>query len=141
MQFKTFDIIPHDTKIDFVGKRNIAFLISLILNAAVLIWCLPFVHGLNYGVDFAGGTEMEVKFGERVDPAAIRKSVEDIGFKDASVQSYGDEKENSYLIRVGRIALASPEDVKKIIEAVKAKFPVMGEPSFDAESGEKIDFV
>jgi preprotein translocase subunit SecF len=139
MQFKTFDIIPHGTKFDFVGKRHIAVVLSLIVNLAVIAWCLPFVHGLNFGVDFAGGTEMEIRFAKPVDPGAIRKAVEDLGFKDASVQTYGADEEHTFLVRVGRIALMSPEDVTRVEEAVKARFPVES-TSFNAESGDKIDF-
>ncbi len=139
MQFKTFDIIPHGTKIDFVGKRHIAVVLSVVVNLAVIAWSLSAVHGLNFGVDFAGGTEMEVRFGKAVDPGTIRKAVGDLGFKDASVQTYGPEADHTYLVRVGRIALMSPEDVKRVEEAVKARFPVES-TSFNAESGDKIDF-
>jgi preprotein translocase subunit SecF len=138
MQFKTFDIIPHDTKFDFVGKRHIAVTLSLLANAAVILWAV--FHGLNFGVDFAGGTEMEVRFQQTVDPAAIRKGVEDLGFTDASVQTYGPESEHTYLIRVGRIALMSQEDVNRVVQAVQAKFPVQGQPHFNADAGDKIDF-
>jgi preprotein translocase subunit SecF len=137
MQFKTFDILPHGTKFDFVGKRRIAVVLSLIVNLTVIAW--SFGHGLNFGVDFAGGTEMEVKFGQAVDPGAIRKAVEELGFTDASVQTYGAEAENTYLIRVGRIALMSAEDVKRVEDAVKAKFPVAS-VAFNAEIGDKVDF-
>jgi preprotein translocase subunit SecF len=139
MRFKTFDIIPHGTKFDFVGKRHIAVVLSLLVNLAVIVWSLPAVHGLNFGVDFAGGTEMEVRFAKDVDPGAIRKAVEELGFKDASVQTYGPEEEHTYLIRVGRIALMTDEDVKRVVEAVQAKFPV-DSWSFNAEIGDKIDF-
>jgi preprotein translocase subunit SecF len=138
MQFKSFDLIPHGTKIDFVGKRHIAVVLSLIVNLAILVWALPFVHGLNYGVDFAGGTEMEVKFGTSVDPGAIRQSVEALGFKGASVQTYGPEVENTYLIRVERIALMTQEDVARVADAVKARFP-LERWSFNPEIGDKID--
>jgi preprotein translocase subunit SecF len=139
MQFKTFDILPHGTKFDFVGKRRIAVVLSVIVNLTVILWSLPGIHGLNFGVDFAGGTEMEVKFGQAVDPGTIRKAVEELGFKDASVQTYGADAENTYLIRVGRIALMSAEDVKRVEEAVKARFPVASF-SFNAEIGDKVDF-
>jgi preprotein translocase subunit SecF len=139
MQFKTFDIVPHGTKFDFVGKRHIAVVLSIVVNLAVILWCIPAIHGLNFGVDFAGGTEMEVRFGKAVDAGAIRKAVEELGFKDASVQTYGAEAEHTYLVRVGRIALMSPEDVKKVEDAVRAKFPV-DSINFSAESGDKIDF-
>src|SRR5690348_2668476 len=104
MKFKTFDIIPHDTKFDFVGKRHIAVTLSLIANAAVILWAV--FHGLNFGVDFAGGAESE----------------------------------HSYLIRVGRIALMTADDVKRVEDAVRAKFQVAGQPHFNAEAGDKIDF-
>jgi preprotein translocase subunit SecF len=139
MQFKTFDIVPHGTKFDFVGKRHIAVVLSLVVNAAIILWSLPFVHGLNYGVDFAGGTEMEVKFAKQVDPGAIRTAVEDLGFKGASVQTYGDEAEHSFLIRVERIAMMGEADVTRVVDAVKAKFPVE-RWSFNPEIGDKIDF-
>jgi len=82
---------------------------------------------------------MEVKFSKAVDPGAIRKAVEDLDFKDASVQTYGAESEHTFLIRVGRIALMSEDAVKKVVDAVTAKFPV-DSWSFNAESGDKIDF-
>ena len=138
MQFKTFDIIPHDTKIDFVGKRRIAVTLSLIANLAVIGWAI--FHGLNFGVDFAGGTEMEVQFAQAVEPGAIRRGVEQLGFKDASVQTYGPESEHTYLIRVGRVALMTAEDVKRVEDAVRAKFAVAGEPHFNPDVGDKIDF-
>jgi preprotein translocase subunit SecF len=139
MRFKSFDIVPHGTKFDFVGKRHIAVVLSLLVNAAVLLWAIPAIHGLNFGVDFAGGTEMEVKFAQPVDPGAIRKSVEDVGFKGASVQTYGAEEEHAFLIRVERIALMSDEDVKRVVDAVQARFPVESW-SFNPEIGDKIDF-
>jgi preprotein translocase subunit SecF len=140
MQFKTFDIVPHGTKFDFVGKRKIAVTLSLIANLAVFLWIVPAIHGLNYGVDFAGGTEMEVKFQKATDPAAIRRAVEEMDFKDASVQTYGPESENTYLIRVGRISLLSPEKVQDVIKQVGAKWPLAGIPAFNAELGDKVDF-
>jgi preprotein translocase subunit SecF len=139
MQFKSFDIVPHGTKFDFVGKRHIAVVLSLVVNLAVIVWSLPFVHGLNLGVDFAGGTEMEVKFASTVDPGKIRQTVEELGFKGASVQTYGPEAEHSYLIRVERIALLTEADVQKVVDSVKAKFPVESF-SFNAESGDQINF-
>jgi preprotein translocase subunit SecF len=137
MQFKTFDILPHGTKFDFVGKRRIAVTLSLVANLAVLLWAG--FHGLNFGVDFAGGTEMEIKFSQAVDAGQIRKSVEELGFTDASVQTYGAESDHAFLIRVGRIALLDADKVKQVEAAVGARFPVKS-VSFNAEIGDKIDF-
>lgn len=137
MIFKSFDIVPHGTKFDFVGKRRVAVVLSVLVNLAVIGWA---IQGLNYGVDFAGGTEMEVKFASAVDPGAIRQGIEALGFKDASVQTYGPEAEHTFLIRVGRVALMSPEDFQKVVQAVRARFPVKGEPAFNADLGDKVDF-
>ncbi len=139
MKFKSFDLIPHGTTFDFVGKRHIAVVLSLIVNLAVIAWAMPFVHGLNFGVDFAGGTEMEVRFGKPVDPGAIRQGIEDLGFKDASVQTYGPEAEHTFLIRVGRITLMTEADVKRVVDAVQARYPVESW-SYNPEIGDKIDF-
>jgi preprotein translocase subunit SecF len=140
MEFKTFDLVPHGTKFDFVGKRYIAVVLSLIANLAVILWAIPAIHGLNYGVDFAGGTEMEVQFGTSVDPGDIRKAVEELGFKGASVQTYGPASENSYLIRVERVALLTPELVEqKILPAIQAKFPIESH-TFNPDLGDQIDF-
>jgi preprotein translocase subunit SecF len=138
MQFKTFDIVPHGTKYDFVGKRHIAVVLSLVVNLAVVLWSIPAIHGLNFGVDFAGGTEMEVRFARPVDPADIRRDVEGLGYTDASVQTYGPADENTYLIRVGRVALMTDADVARVVDAVKAKYALKSS-SFNAEFGDKID--
>jgi preprotein translocase subunit SecF len=143
MRLKSFDIVPHGTKFDFVGKRHIAVVLSLIANLAVIIWSLPLFHdGLKFGVDFKGGTELEVKFGAAVDPGKVRSAVEAAGFGGASVQTYGPESEHSYLVRVDRISLMSPEDVQRVITAVKAipDLPLANEPDFKADFGDKIDF-
>jgi len=140
MEFKTFDLVPHGTKFDFVGKRRIAVVLSLLANLAVILWAVPAIHGLNYGVDFAGGTEMEVKFGTGVDPGKIRTAVEDLGFKGASVQTYGPASDNSFLIRVERVALLTPEVVEqKIVPAVQARFPIESH-TFNPDLGDQIDF-
>ncbi|MFT3916992.1 MAG: protein translocase subunit SecF [Anaeromyxobacteraceae bacterium] len=139
MEFKTFDIVPHGTKFDFVGKRHIAVVLSLVVNLAVILWSIPAIHGLNFGVDFAGGTEMEVKFAKSVDPGDIRKGVEALGFIDASVQTYGATSENTYLIRVGRVALMTDADVQRVVDAVKKAGLPLTSSSFNAEFGDKID--
>jgi preprotein translocase subunit SecF len=140
MEFKTFDIVPHGTKFDFVGKRHIAVVLSLIANLAVVLWALPWIHGLNYGVDFAGGTEMEVRVDKSADPAQLRKAVEDLGFKGASVQAYGAASNHSYLIRVERVALLTAPEVEKVAAAAKATIPGYVDYSFNPELGDKIDF-
>jgi preprotein translocase subunit SecF len=137
MKFKSFELIRHGTTFDFVGKWRTAVVLSLIANAAIIIWSV--YPGLNFGVDFAGGTEMQVAFAEKMDAGDLRRGVEDLGFDDAQVQTYGADEDNTFLIRVGRIALMGDEDVKRVVAAVQEKLPVETW-SFNPEIGDKLDF-
>lgn len=137
MKFKSFELIPPGTKFDFVGKWRVAVVLSLIANAAIILWSI--YPGLNFGVDFAGGTEMQVAFAQKVDAGDLRRGIEDLGFEDAQVQTYGDVETNTFLIRVGRIALMDDADVKRVVAAVQEKFPVESW-SFNPEIGDKLDF-
>jgi len=64
-------IIKKKTNIDFIGKRRPALFISSVLNLAILVGITIF--GFNFGVDFAGGTVVELKFDHRVTAEDIRK--------------------------------------------------------------------
>lgn len=75
---------------DFMGKFHIFGGISLAVFILALI-LIP-VKGIQYGIEFAGGTEMEVKFTQTIDAAAVRKSVEGLGFKNAQVQALGTDE-------------------------------------------------
>ena len=76
---------------------------------------------LEWGVDFKGGAEMEVKFAERVDDVSVRKAVEAAGFNEATVQIFGPPSDNSFLIRVGRISLMSKEKAASVEQVLRAK--------------------
>lgn len=90
--------IKPGTNIDFMGMRKIGFVFSLILILAGIV-SLIIHNGPNYGIDFAGGTLVQVKFTQKVDVSDIRKGLDEIGLKDVSVQGFGDPEANEYLIR------------------------------------------
>src|SRR4029078_9185848 len=75
-----------NTKIDFMGQRWIAGCISAVLFLASIISLS--VHGLNFGLDFTGGTQIEMKYDQPADLNLIREQLEKAGFK-AVVQAYG----------------------------------------------------
>ena len=139
MQMKYFDLIKPGTTHDFVKYRRIAVVISLILNGLVLLGVLVW-PGLNYGVDFAGGTEMQVQFKKAVEPGEVRDLISHLGFGEPTVQRYGNESENQFLIRVERIALLTPEKAKVIEDSVRQTLPGMQSFRFDPEVGDKLDF-
>ena len=106
------ELIPHDTRFDFIGKKKITLWISA---AAILISIGSiFLHGgLRYGVDFAGGLVAEIKFSKPVDVSEVRSGADAIGLKDAIVQRFGGE--NEFLIRVEK-ATADLETMSKSLQ-------------------------
>ncbi len=92
------------TKFDFMGKRRLAMAVSGIL-LVVAIGSL-FTRVLNFGIDFTGGTLIEVGYAEPPDLAAVRNTLESAGFDDAVVQHFGTARD--VLIR-----LAPRDDVSK----------------------------
>jgi len=92
------EIIKSGTTIDFMGKRGGAFIISGILIIAGIV-SLIMHGGPNYGIDFAGGTVIQVRFSQAVNPADIRESLKDAGLA-GTVQRFGGEGVGEYLIRL-----------------------------------------
>ena len=91
-------IIKHDINIDFVGKRKLAMIISgvvILLGLASLV----INGGPNYGIDFVGGTLVQVKFAEDTDAGKIKDSLSSLDLGSVVVQHFGDDA-NEYLVRV-----------------------------------------
>ena len=91
-------IIKHDINIDFVGKRKLAMIISgvvILLGLASLV----INGGPNYGIDFVGGTLVQVKFAENTDAGKIKDSLSTLDLGSVVVQHFGDDA-NEYLVRV-----------------------------------------
>jgi len=80
-------MITFKTSIDFMGKRYISGALSLLL---MLLSALSLaVRGLDYGIDFTGGTLIEVGYGEAVNLEDVRKALADGGFPQAQAQHFG----------------------------------------------------
>ena len=89
--------IKPDINIDFVGFRYKAFLISgisILVGLAVLFWR----GGLNLGVDFAGGTLIQVQFSKPTSPDDIRNALREI-ISQSTIQQVGAGDANEFLIR------------------------------------------
>jgi len=93
--------IKPDININFIGQRKIALLLSgaLILLTIIL---LLFRGGPNYGVDFAGGILIQVRFNHQATPGEIREALKPIGLQDSIVQAFGEKGKSEYLIRVSK---------------------------------------
>ncbi|MEX6501266.1 protein translocase subunit SecF [Pseudomonas zhanjiangensis] len=73
--------------INFMGARNIAFALTLVLT--LLSLGSLFVKGLNLGLDFTGGTQIELGYEQPADLGKVRQQLAAAGFADAVVQSFG----------------------------------------------------
>jgi len=89
-------LIRPDINIDFIGKRKIALMISALM-IVVSLGTLA-VKGLNFGIDFTGGTLVEVKFDKAPGIADVRSAISPRGFGNAVIQEFGSPEE--ILIRV-----------------------------------------
>ncbi len=84
-------IFKQTTKIDFMGKRRYAMILSTLL-ILVSLGSL-FTRGLNFGLDFTGGTLIEVGYQQPVDLKTVRTALEQAGFKDVVVQHFGTTRD------------------------------------------------
>ena len=112
-------IIKSDINIDFLGKSKIAFTVSV---AMILVSILSlFIHGgPRYGIDFAGGTLIQVKFLEPVNIKDIKSGLAAIDMGASTVQLFGDQQENEYLIRTDISAATSQGFSLKVQDALKS---------------------
>lgn len=85
------DIIRNDTKIDFMARRKIALIFSAVL-ILVSIGSLA-TRGLEFGLDFTGGTLIEVNYPEAPDLANVRGALDDSGYEDFTVQTFGTSRD------------------------------------------------
>ncbi|MCF8110284.1 MAG: protein translocase subunit SecF [Desulfobacteraceae bacterium] len=111
------EFIKPGINIDFIGKRTIGYLISAILIATSLLTLL-ILGGPRYGIDFAGGTLVQVRFDREVSIAEVKAGLDELSMTAPTVQSYGPSEENEYLVRTGE-ALATGDDFsERITEAL-----------------------
>ncbi|QQP91585.1 protein translocase subunit SecF [Skermanella sp. TT6] len=84
-------LIPDNTKIDFIGRRLIAFAFSaLLVLGSVLVIA---TQGLNFGIDFRGGILMEVRTEGPADIASMRNTLSGLGVGQATLQEFGGPRD------------------------------------------------
>ncbi|HUH84026.1 MAG TPA: protein translocase subunit SecF [Stellaceae bacterium] len=98
MKFRPLITIRHIPNIDFMGLHKLGFLLSGILTIGSIVLLLT--QGLNFGIDFAGGTLIEVRTHGPADLATMRNTLNGLGLGEVSLQGFGSPDE--VLIRVAR---------------------------------------
>jgi len=94
LHFRT--LLPVDLSVDFVGKRKFFLILSTVLNLAAIV--LFFVRPLNYGVDFTGGTAIQLRFDQPTSAGALRTELATLDLRDLTVQDFG-EQGREFLLR------------------------------------------
>ena len=124
--------------IPFMSYGRITTAISLItfLVAVFFLWH----KGLNYGVDFTGGTVMEVSYPQAADIGGIRKTMDELGLKDATVQNFGSSHDVLIRLPVRKdLSIAQlSEKVSNALKATDAKVEVRRVESVGSQVGEEL---
>lgn len=119
---RRFRLVPDDTRIPFMKGRNLGLIFSCLLGLASIGL---FLHpGLNYGVDFAGGTVIEAGADRPVDFATARERLSGLGIGQVAPRQFGAPED--VLIRVERQAggeAAQQAAVQSVREALKKDMP------------------
>jgi preprotein translocase subunit SecF len=110
-------ILKNKTNIDFIGKRKPAVFLSTVINLLIIIGIAAF--GFNLGVDFAGGTVVELKFDHPITAQEVRQRAQKGGLEDVSVQNIGAADENSFLLRMGGVTQLNEESAAKAKAAIE----------------------
>ena len=103
------------TNIDFIGNRNIALIFSGVLM--IISMGSLAVRGLQMGIDFTGGTLIEVGYQKAADLTVLRNTLDTEGFNDATVQNFGTTRD--VLIRLKpQDGVSNVELSAKVLEAI-----------------------
>jgi preprotein translocase subunit SecF len=87
----SFTIIPADTRFDFLGRARLFVAISLLVIGAGVVAIL--LKGLNLGIDFRGGTLVQIKTQEEVPLQAVRDALSAVDMGGATIQRYGSPRD------------------------------------------------
>jgi preprotein translocase subunit SecF len=110
------------TNIDFMGKRKVWYIVS---SCVILVGLLsiPFKGGLNYGLDFTGGTELIVEFTAVPEVGAVREMMNKAGFQKNEIKTFGDP--DKLLIRTQTLGEGTTVG-ERIKQALRETFPTLG---------------
>lgn len=95
---RTLKLVPAKTNITFIKHRTLAMGLSIFLMIASI--GVFFTHGLNFGIDFKGGTLIEASAEDAVDIAALRDRLNNMDIGEVQIQEFG--KETDVLIRIAK---------------------------------------
>ena len=136
---KFLHLIDNTKDRDLLGKGKLW--VGLGAGWALLMLIGAAVVGINWGIDFSGGMEMQVKFGKPVQAEEIRQTLVDLGFEKHQVQQYGAPTDNEWLLRVERVSALTPELIASAKKAIEGAVGGDVTIDFNAAEGDRFRLV
>ncbi len=109
--------IKSDVNVNFIGRRKIAFAVSLAM-ILISIGSLVVKGGPKQGIDFAGGTLIQVKFPAPIEIDKVKEGLRSVGLNNSLVQRFGEHDANEYLIRTDSSDMSEEGFAKHVQEAL-----------------------
>ena len=106
--------IFHNLNVDFLGKRKFFYMLSTTVFVLGLISIL--FRGLQFGIDFKGGTEVVLEFEKAIDITKVRGYLSDIGLGNVEVKTFGAETGALIRTEAQEIPAANKPQILSIIE-------------------------
>ncbi|WP_376690750.1 protein translocase subunit SecF [Wenzhouxiangella sp. EGI_FJ10409] len=113
------DIIKSDTKINFLRFSNVALVLSAFVLVAGVVSLS--IKGLNFGLDFTGGTLIELHYPEAPELNEVRQSLEEEGFEEFVVQTFGTASDIVVRIPVGDDGESSADISTRVLEILSGQ--------------------
>ncbi|MFW6031568.1 MAG: protein translocase subunit SecF, partial [Myxococcota bacterium] len=126
------EFIKPGTYVDFMRYRKHVIGLSVILVLASLI--SVFVPGPNYGIDFIGGTELQVRFKGDITAGEVRTQLEELGYRRPDVVSV-EGAPNEYIVRVQEVTALPESQIVKMEEQLAASLQTAEVESFKVSPG------
>lgn len=131
------EVIKPGTVVDFTSKMKTAVFISIGL-IVISILALIYQGGINWGVEFVGGTEIHIKFKKDVSSSEIRNILSESNYKQVEIQTLGLQKDKEFILRFSSDDVKFdeiPEFQKKLNELINQS------PKFKGASILRIDYI
>lgn len=109
-----------DSRIDFMKYQRLAVPVSAVLFVAAIVALAT--QGLNMGIDFAGGTQLVVRFRDQPEVDSLRQLLATAGIADAGIQRFGQLDDNEVLIKTPLVAGQDEGQRAEVVNALDAAF-------------------